>query len=165
MSKEERPSSLQNRCTSRPPQDTPKPPSVREKKFFASFLQKRRPFLLLFLLATNAAAETVQPPNISPPDTWVPRQAGTLRVLNKLDSTITTLTLKLGETRTLQTLSITLKACAVRPQDLPQDATAQLSVTDSREGAPGFQGWILANEPAAAMLEHPVYDIQLAGCA
>ena len=135
-----------------------------EQNFFASFFQKRRPFFLLFLLATNASAETVQPPTISPPDTWVPRQAGTLRVLNKLDSTITTLTFKLGETKTLQTLSITLKACAVRPQDLPQDATAQLSVTDSREGAPGFQGWILANEPAAAMLEHPVYDIQLAGC-
>ncbi len=136
----------------------------REQKFFASFFQKRRPFFLFLLLATNAAAETVQPPTISPPDTWVPRQAGTLRVLNKLDSTITTLTFKLGETKTLQTLSITLKACAVRPQDLPKDATAQLSVTDSREGAPGFQGWILANEPAAAMLEHPVYDIQLAGC-
>ena len=136
-----------------------------DQKFFASFFQKRRPFLLFFLLATSASAETVTPPTISPPDTWVPRQTGTLRVLNKLDSTVTTLTLKLGETRTLQTLSITLKACAVRPQDLPQDATAQLSVTDSREGAPGFQGWILANEPAAAMLEHPVYDIQLAGCA
>ncbi len=137
----------------------------RKQKFFASFLQKRRPFFLFLLLTTQAQAETVTPPTISPPDTWVPRQAGTLRVLNKLDSTITTLTLKRGETKTLQTLSITLKACAVRPEDLPQDATAQLSVTDSREGAPGFQGWILANEPAAAMLEHPVYDIQLAGCA
>ena len=113
----------------------------------------------------SARAETVDPPTISPPDSWVPRQAGTLRVLNKLDSTVTTLTLHLGETRTLQSLSITLKACAIRPQDLPQDATAQLTVVDSRQGAPGFDGWILANEPAAAMLEHPVYDIQLAGCA
>ena len=130
---------------------------------------------LVLVLAASAAvfsavpvlarAETVDPPTISPPDSWVPRQAGTLRVLNKLDSTVTTLTLHLGETRTLQSLSITLKACAIRPQDLPQDATAQLTVVDSRQGAPGFDGWILANEPAAAMLEHPVYDIQLAGCA
>ena len=174
MSKEGRPSFLQKRskkplspriCTSRATPDAPEYLSVGKQEFFASFLQKRKPFFLLFLLATNANAETVQPPDISPPDTWVPRQAGILRVLNKLDSTVTTLTFKLGETRTLQTLSITLKACAVRPQDLPQDATAQLSVTDSREGAPGFQGWILANEPAASMLEHPVYDIQLAGCA
>ena len=121
--------------------------------------------LLLGLTAPALAGETMEPPAISPPDSWVPRQAGTLRVLNKLDSTVTVLTLRLGETKVLQTLSITLKACAIRPEDLPQDATAELNVVDSRENAPGFQGWILANEPAAAMLEHPVYDIQLAGCA
>ena len=86
-------------------------------------------------------------------------------MLNKLDSTVTTLTLKVGESKTLQSLTIRLHACAIRPADLPQDATAQLSVADSREAAPGFEGWILANEPAAAMLEHPVYDIQLAGCS
>ncbi len=118
----------------------------------------------LLLPAIPLRAETVEPPTLSPADAWTPRQAGTLRVLNKLDSTVTTLTLKLGETRTLQTLSITLKACAIRPPDLPRDAAAELTVTDTRQEIPAFQGWILANEPAAAMLEHPVYDIQLAGC-
>ncbi len=116
------------------------------------------------LAAGAAAADTVAPPTISPPDTWLPRNAGVLRVLNKLDSTVTRLTLKVGDTTQLQSLSITLKACDVRPTDLPADATAQLVVSDSREGAPGFSGWILANEPAASMFEHPVYDIQLAGC-
>ncbi len=119
----------------------------------------------LALAQPGAVAETVTPPALSPPDSWVPRQNGTLRVLNKLNSTVTTLTLHVGEARTLQSLTVRLRACAVRPPDLPRDATAQLTVTDSREGAPGFEGWILANEPAAAMLEHPVYDIQLAGCS
>ena len=121
--------------------------------------------LLFFCVAFPAFAEPVTPPEISPPDTWQPRQSGTLRLLNKLDSTTNTLTMHVGETRRVESLSITLKACDVRPPDLPQDATAQLTVVDSREGAPGFDGWMLANEPAAAMLEHPVYDIRLAGCA
>ncbi len=121
--------------------------------------------MLASLVAGGAVAEPVAPPVISPPDTWQPRNAGILRVLNKLDSTVTKLTLKVGETTQLQSLSITLKACDVRPPDLPADSTAQLVVSDSREGAPGFNGWILANEPAASMFEHPVYDIQLAGCA
>ena len=110
------------------------------------------------------AADVVAPPTISAPDSWVPRQSGTVRVLNKIDSTVQSLSLKLGETARLQTLSITLRACAVRPDDLPRDAAAHLSVTDSRQGAPDFDGWILQNEPAANMLEQPVYDIQLAGC-
>jgi hypothetical protein len=125
-----------------------------------------RPILTaLCLLATGIAhAETATPPTLPPPNSWVPRQAGSLRVLNKLDSTVQTLNLHVGETAKLQTLSITLKACAVRPEGLPEDATAQLSVADSREGEPGFEGWILEKEPSLNMLEHPVYDIQLAGC-
>ncbi len=137
--------------------------TARIKVFLLLFFQKKKALLFLFV-TLPAFAEPVTPPEISPPDTWQPRQSGTLRLLNKLESTTNTLTLHVGETRRVESLSITLKACDVRPPDLPQDATAQLSVVDSREGAPGFEGWILANEPAAAMLEHPVYDIRLAGC-
>jgi hypothetical protein len=111
-----------------------------------------------------ALAETVTPPSLPPPDAWVPRQSGTLRVLNKLDSTVQSITLHVGETAKLQSLSITMQACEVRPQGLPEDATARVTVADSREGEPGFDGWILQKEPSVNMLEHPVYDIQLAGC-
>ena len=134
-------------------------------KVFLLLLSQKKKALLLLFVTFPAFADPVTPPDISPPDAWQPRQSGTLRLLNKLDSTTSTLTLHVGETRRVESLSITLKACDVRPPDLPQDATAQLTVADSREGAPGFDGWMLANEPAAAMLEHPVYDIRLAGCS
>jgi hypothetical protein len=111
-----------------------------------------------------AREDTAIPPVLSPPDTWLPRQSGTVRVLNKLDSTLQSLTIHVGETAHVRSLSIKLAACAVRPPDLPADAAAHLTVTDSRPDAPGFDGWILQNEPAANMLEHPVYDIQLASC-
>jgi hypothetical protein len=120
--------------------------------------------ILALFLPAIASAEVVTPPTISPPNTWVLRQAGTLRVLNKLDSTVQTLKLNVGQTVQLQSLSITLEACAVRPDDLPADATAHLKVTDSRPDQPGYDGWILQQEPAINLFEHPVYDIQLAGC-
>ena len=112
-----------------------------------------------------AWADDATPPSISPPDSWQPKQSGTVRVLNKIDSTVRPITLRVGETVRLQSLSITLQGCAIRPPDLPADAAAHLAVSDSREDAQGFDGWILQNEPAANMFEHPVYDIQLAGCS
>jgi hypothetical protein len=111
------------------------------------------------------AAEKVTPPSLSPPDTWLPRSTATLRVLDKVDGTVTTLSLHTGESATYRTLSIAVLGCYVRPPDLPQDAAAHLKVTDSTEGAPGFDGWVLRNEPGANLLEHPVYDIQLTGCS
>jgi hypothetical protein len=153
---------------------------MKSKSLFASFSSEKEAFffekknqktfvfravVILTLLASGATwADPVTPPSISPPDTWVQRTGGELRVLNKLDSTVQTLTLKVGETATLQTLSITLLACAVRPDDLPEDATAHLKVVDGRPEQPGFDGWILQREPGINMFEHPVYDIQLAGC-
>ncbi len=115
--------------------------------------------------AAASSAETVQPPTISSPDAWVARQSATLRVLNKIDSTVRSVTIPVGGTATVQSLSIRLQACAVRPDDLPQDAAARLSVSESAGDAPAFDGWILQNEPAANMFEHPVYDIQLAACS
>jgi hypothetical protein len=119
---------------------------------------------LLLLAASVARAEDVKPPDISPPDSWQPRQAGTLRVMNKIDSTVATVALKVGETAPFQTLRITLSGCFVRPPDLPADAAAHLAITDTRADQPGFAGWMLKNEPALNMLEHPVYDVQLVGC-
>jgi hypothetical protein len=102
---------------------------------------------------------------LSPPDLWLPRQHGTLRVMNKIDSTVQTLTVPVGGNVTYQSLAIKLSGCFVRPTDLPADAAAHVTISDTRPDQPGFEGWILKNEPALHMLEHPVYDVQLAGCA
>jgi hypothetical protein len=119
-------------------------------------------FCLLALAA--GAAEEIPPPKLSPPDSWLPRAAGTVRVLNKIDSTVQTIHLTDGQTVQVQFLSIKLSSCFVRPPDLPADAAAHLTITDSRPGTPGFDGWMLQKEPAINMLEHPVYDVQLVSC-
>jgi len=110
-------------------------------------------------------ATKLQPPVLSPPDSWQPRTKATLRVMNKIDSTVQTLSVPVGGNVNFQSLTIRLSGCYVRPPDLPADAAAHLTITDSRPDQPGFDAWMLKNEPALNMLEHPVYDVQLAGCS
>jgi hypothetical protein len=139
------------------------------KKNTASFSAEKEAKRLLFLcslaIVTVAQAQPVPSPHISPPDTWIKKDQGTIRVLNKLDSTVQTISLHVGETVKLQSLSITLTGCAARPADLPADSTAHLKVVDSRSDGPSFDAWILHREPAINMFEHPVYDIQLVSCS
>jgi hypothetical protein len=121
------------------------------------------PVLALLALPARAADE-VTPPSLSPPDTWLPRSEATLRVLDKISAQATTVHLRVGATTTVESLTITLRACAVRPQDLPQDSAAMLDIADSRPGMPDFHGWMFSGEPALAMLEHPVYGVRLVRC-
>ena len=126
---------------------------------------KRLLFAACLVSTTSVAAEPVTPPAVSPPDTWVAKTSAVIRVLNKIDSTVQELTLKQGETQQVQSLSLSMEGCFIRPDDLPQDSTAHLKIADTRPGTPAFDGWILKNEPSLNMLEHPVYDVQLVGCA
>ena len=41
---------------------------------------------------------------------------------------------------------------------------AFLTITDSHADAPGFRGWMLANNPSLSMLQHPIYDVRVVGC-
>ncbi len=120
--------------------------------------------LAWLLVAAPAIAGEVKPPDLSPADTWQARQKGTLRVMDKLDSTVQAVTLAVGEQATIKSLTIKLTGCFVRPPDLPADAAARLAISDSLNASGGFSGWMLQKEPALNMLENPVYDVQLAGC-
>ena len=118
------------------------------------------------LLATAAQAQTPPKPEAaqSPPDTWLKRDTAELLILDKVNAKAVPLTLKVGQAADNASMSIALRACVVRPPDLPQDAAAYFDIDDSRAGAPGFHGWMLANEPAVSMLQHPIYDIRLVAC-
>jgi hypothetical protein len=123
--------------------------------------------LVALLFAAPAIAQTPAKPDMPAPSTpgsWVPRDTADLLVLDKVNAKSTALTLKVGQAADNASLSISLRACSVRPPDQPQDSAAYLDVKDSRAGAPGFHGWMFANEPAVNMLEHPVYDLRLVGC-
>jgi hypothetical protein len=144
----------------------------------------RAPILFLLLAGTAQAQPAPPPPAAAatppdqtpakpalpqtpapPPPTWQPGHTATLQVLDKLDTQSATLTIPVGTSQTFRALSITVRACFTRPPDQPQDATALLVIADPAIPTPLFTGWMLAAEPAESMLQHPVYDVRVLGCA
>lgn len=117
-----------------------------------------RLWVMAAILAPLAAGAEVAPGG------WVARDTADMVVLNKVDARAISLTLKVGQQADNASLSITLRACAVRPPDQAADSAAFVDIADSRPGAPGFHGWIFANEPAVSMFEHPIYGVRLTGC-
>lgn len=123
------------------------------------------------LLAQAAAAQDAAPPpppstrsTSSKPDIWLPRPAADLMGLDKITARLTALSVKVGETVAFGTLKITLRACNVRPPDVPADQAAFLDITDTRDPGFSFHRWVLTSDPAVTVVEHPVYDVRLVGC-
>ena len=106
-----------------------------------------------------SAPATAEQPNI-----WLPGQTAKLQALDKVNAQATALTIKVGQSATIGSLTIAVKACLIRPADQPADAAAFLDVTDSHPDAAGFKGWMLATEPSVSIMQHPIYDIRVTGC-
>ncbi len=113
--------------------------------------------LLVGLLAAGGAAAQA----------WVPKRNARVQALDKVTARITVLDAQVDRAVTFGTLSITVRACNARAPDEVPDAAAYLEIRDglaAQGAAPAFRGWMLANAPAANMLEHPVYDIRILEC-
>ncbi|MBO1076415.1 DUF2155 domain-containing protein [Roseomonas marmotae] len=100
---------------------------------------------------------------------WDRKQEAELQALDKVTARITLLQARLNQPITFGTLRITVKACNARPPEEVPDAAAWLQVEDLRDtgntaGRIVFQGWMFANAPGVAMLEHPVYDLRVLSC-
>jgi hypothetical protein len=107
----------------------------------------------------------VAPPlTMDRPHGWLPATTVKLQALDKVNAQTAALTIKVGGSAAFGSLTIAAKACAVRPADQPADAAAYLTVTDSHPDSPGFDGWMLQQEPSLSMMQHPVYDLRVTGC-
>ena len=98
---------------------------------------------------------------------WVPARTAELQALDKVTARVTVLRATVGQAVRFGTLSITVRACQARPPDEVPDAAAFIEVVDSAAPAgspPAFRAWMLANAPAASMLEHSVYDLRILEC-
>ena len=120
---------------------------------------------LLLAGQQSRAAEYVPPPIMPVPNAWQGRSEAVVRVLDKLDAHIETLTLKVGETGSYKSLGVTVRSCMDRPDGLPRDNGAFLDVQDHRAGdvAP-FNGWTFSGDPSVGVFESPVYGVQLVTC-
>jgi hypothetical protein len=95
---------------------------------------------------------------------WLPQGSAQLQVLDKVNAQNAVLTVKVGQGAQYGSLAIQVQACDIRPPDQPRDFAAYLTITDSHADAPGFSGWMLANNPSLSMLQHPIYDVRVVGC-
>jgi hypothetical protein len=110
------------------------------------------------------AIPTPNAPAAAAPTAWEPRGTADLIALDKVDDRMSHLSIVVGQSATFYHLTITVRGCVVRPADQPADAAVFVEIADSRSQQPGFKGWMLANEPAASMLQHAVYDVRVSGC-
>jgi hypothetical protein len=112
---------------------------------------------------TAAPPTTPKPLASQYPDVWRPAQEALIQALDKVNARHSDLTLRPGVPTTYQSLTITLRACLIRPPDQPADAAAFVTVTDSRGGEPRSL-WLIRSAPAVSMLEHPIFDLRVLGC-
>ncbi|MSP04920.1 MAG: DUF2155 domain-containing protein [Acetobacteraceae bacterium] len=95
---------------------------------------------------------------------WIARGAATLQALDKVYARTATLTVRRAEAVRFGALDIAVLACHSRPPDQALDAAAFLVISERETGVVRFRGWMFANNPAIAILEHPIYGIRVLGC-
>ncbi|NVN42016.1 DUF2155 domain-containing protein, partial [Ameyamaea chiangmaiensis] len=120
-----------------------------------------------FVCAVQGArgATAVSPPTIYPSNVWQGHAQAVVRVLDRLDSHVEVLTIPAGGNTQFKSLTLAVKACLDRPATLSPDAAVSLDIVDSHPEGARFSGWMLAAEPALNVLESPVYDVRVVGCA
>jgi hypothetical protein len=111
------------------------------------------------------SAQQEGPDPFTRPNVWVPAKEARIQALDKINAQSSDLVIKVGQSATYGSLTISVKACVVRPSDQPPDAAAYLDVTDSHPDSEGFSGWMLAKEPSVSMMQNPIYDLRVSGCA
>ena len=91
-----------------------------------------------------------------------------IKVLDKISSKNTLLTLKNGELKQFNDLSIKSLKCKNSEFDDNPEITAYLQVKDLNEKNKNevfvFNGWIFSSSPSITPFDHPVYDIWLVSC-
>lgn len=96
-----------------------------------------------------------------------------LRTLDKVTATTQDYTVKIGETLTYGSLTITAQHCEKKPPEEIPETYAFLQIKDARLNGKGetadldqtvFSGWMFASKPAISALDHRVYDVWVIDC-
>lgn len=103
-------------------------------------------------------------PGVALPGQAITAPGGTVRVLDKINGTVTDLDLRNGETREVGLLTVTMGECRA-PADNPSgDAFALVSIRTRADETALFEGWLIASAPALNAMDHPRYDAWALRC-
>ena len=91
-----------------------------------------------------------------------------LRILDKVSSKNTTITLKIGEEKKFQNLIFRSQKCKNSKFDDNPEITAYLQVKDLADKNNNevfvFNDWMFSSSPSISPFDHPVYDVWLVAC-
>jgi len=87
-----------------------------------------------------------------------------LRALDMMTGELRDIDVSVGDTATFRRLKITLKDCRYPPDHPLRDAFAFLTIRDTTQPEPQFNGWMVASSPALSALDHPRYDVWVLRC-
>ena len=90
-----------------------------------------------------------------------------LQALDKITARVSNLEIKIGETTTFGSLTVSVKACRKSPPENTPESAVFLQVWEQKPGEDShwvYSGWMFASSPALAAMDHPVYDIWLVDC-
>ncbi len=89
---------------------------------------------------------------------------GVVRVLDKINGTLTDLELANGDTAEVGTLTVTMGECRYPAQNPSGDAYALVSIRTRADETALFEGWLIATAPALNAMDHPRYDVWALRC-
>lgn len=125
----------------------------------------------LALAAGGATAQDIPTPDPSPEAAPAQAQAqattapgARLRVLDKINGTLSDLDLAPGETAEVGNLTVTLGECRYPTGNPAGDAFALVSIRTARDETAVFEGWLIASAPALNAMDHPRYDVWALAC-
>jgi hypothetical protein len=89
---------------------------------------------------------------------------GVVRVLDKINGTLTDLEIRNGETRDVGLLTMTMGGCRYPVDNPAGDAFALVSIRTAQDETALFEGWLIASAPALNAMDHPRYDVWALQC-
>lgn len=97
-------------------------------------------------------------------------RVATLGLLNKRNNSSQDIQIVPGETQTYGDIRISLSACErTAPWELQRETGAFVQVDVQPRGSNNFErifsGWLFKESPSLNVVEHPVYDVWVKGCA
>jgi hypothetical protein len=106
---------------------------------------------------TDTNADNGQPSapaqNTPPANNWVPGTTAKLGVLNKIDGSVTEISVAVGGQANVGDLQVSVLACVTRPAGEIPDAAIFLAAQNPTDNAdaPVYRGWIVRSVPGAAV--------------
>ena len=136
----------------------------------------RRSVLVALILAAPAVAQdtlSIIPPSrgtapeaqaLAPSNAAVSAPGGIVRVLDKINGTITDLELRNGESGSVGNLAVVMGDCRFPGDNPAGDAFMLVSIRTEPDDTAVFEGWLIASAPALSALDHSRYDVWALRC-